>query len=40
MQDGYFHQWFDKKYCPTHLSSRWSELIDVYIYVCINLQLP
>ena len=42
MQGGYFHQWIDKKKRPTHLSSRWSQLImiDVYIYFCINLQFP
>ena len=36
---GYFHQRFDKKNCPTHLSSRWSVYhfihIDVYIRRCV-----
>lgn len=35
----YFHQWFDKEYSPTLLSSRWSQghfiHIYAYMYVCI-----
>ena len=28
----YFHQWFDKKYCPTLLSSRGSQCHFIHIY--------